>query len=169
MKCDICGINTATVHLTEVINKKIMKLHLCDKCAKAKNDEMEAHFGLTDLLSSLMNFDTSINNNKIKSSNNLKCIICGMTYVDFQKIGKFGCGKCYDTFSEDLGELLRKIHGSDRHVGKMPFKNKKTEKKDIDLHDMQEKVNEHIKLEEYEKASELLKKIKKIKTKENKK
>ena len=53
MQCDVCKKIEATVHLTEIINNKVTKLHLCEQCAKNKSQEMEEHFGLADLLSGL--------------------------------------------------------------------------------------------------------------------
>ena len=53
MRCDACKIRDATVHLTEIINNKVTKLHLCEQCAREKSQEMEEHFGLADLLSGL--------------------------------------------------------------------------------------------------------------------
>jgi protein arginine kinase activator len=37
---------------------------------------------------------------------------------DFRELGRLGCPRCYDTFEEPLRELLRRLHGSSRHVGK---------------------------------------------------
>ena len=56
MLCDVCHAKEATVHLTEIINNKITKLHLCEQCAREKSEEMEEHFGLADLLSGLADF-----------------------------------------------------------------------------------------------------------------
>ncbi len=50
MKCQLCNNNEATVHLTEIINNKVSKLHICEECAREKGQEMESHFGLSDLL-----------------------------------------------------------------------------------------------------------------------
>ena len=57
MQCDICGKKEATVHLTEIINEQITKLHLCEECAKQKGAEMEEHFGLANLLAGLVDLD----------------------------------------------------------------------------------------------------------------
>ena len=36
MKCQICE-NPATVHLTDIVNKKKRELHLCEQCARERN------------------------------------------------------------------------------------------------------------------------------------
>ena len=82
-----------------------------------------------------------------------KCPVCGMTYCDFQKTGRFGCGKCYETFSKNLGELFRKIHGSDSHVGKMPFKGKGALKDQQDLQRLKSELKDLVQTEKFEKAA----------------
>ncbi|MFQ5952437.1 MAG: UvrB/UvrC motif-containing protein [Candidatus Omnitrophota bacterium] len=165
MKCDICSKNEATVHLTEIIDGNVTKLHICDKCAKEKGEEMQSHFGLTDLLSSLMDFEPTMPKSRIKKSTAVKCPSCGMTYYDFQKIGRLGCGKCYETFGKKLTELLKKIHGSDRHVGKAPFKKQKVRKGKKDLGRLKKELEELVKKEEFEKAAVLRDRIKELEEK----
>ncbi|MFH1847115.1 MAG: UvrB/UvrC motif-containing protein [Candidatus Omnitrophota bacterium] len=165
MKCDICKRREATVHLTEVINSSVTKLHLCEECAQAKSAEMQSHFGLSDLLSGLMDFEPSISGEKGGTQTQIKCTGCGMTYYDFQKIGKLGCGKCYEVFSEELGELLKKIHGSDRHRGKIPGLDKKPVRTEVDLCLMKEELQRYIKTEEFEKAAVLRDRIKELQNK----
>ncbi|MGD2279386.1 MAG: hypothetical protein PVH45_04770 [Candidatus Omnitrophota bacterium] len=160
MKCDMCGENEASVHLTEIINGKVKKLHLCEGCAKEKSQEMQSHFGLTDLLSSLMDFEPSMSPGRIKKSTAVKCPQCGMTYYDFQKSGRLGCGKCYDTFRKQLVDLLKKIHGSDQHVGKVPLEGEKVHKEQQDLQRMKKELEDLVKREEFEKAAVLLERIK---------
>ena len=52
--------------------------------------------------------------------NVLKCSRCGLPYEDFRKFGRLGCGECYTSFKEHLTGLLRKIHGSNKYLGKTP-------------------------------------------------
>ncbi|MCK5451028.1 MAG: UvrB/UvrC motif-containing protein [Candidatus Omnitrophica bacterium] len=160
MKCDMCGNNQASVHLTEVINDKVTKLHLCEECAKIKSEEMQSHFGLTDLLAGLMDLGPAMSEDGVDPSVTVQCPVCLMTYYDFQKNGKLGCGKCYDIFQRNLSELLRKIHGADRHVGKMPFAGKKIVEEQKDMQKIRSELNELIKKEEFEKAAILRDRIK---------
>ncbi len=165
MKCDICGVREATVHLTEVINDKVTKLHLCEECARKKSEEMQSHFGLTDLLAGLMDLWPSMAEDRVRREAGVKCPVCGMTYQDFQKTGRLGCGQCYETFAKELGALLRKIHGSDRHAGKMPFKGKEALKEQKDLQRLKTELNELIRAEEFEKAALVRDRIKDIEEK----
>ena len=91
-----------------------------------------------------------------------KCPLCGMTYFDFQKTGRLGCGTCYKTFERNLSELVRKIHGSDRHVGKMPFKGKETLDTQKELQRLKKELNELILAEEFEKAALIRDRVKEL-------
>lgn len=165
MKCNICNKNEATVHLTEVVNDKITKFHICEDCARQKSEEMQSHFGLTDLLSGLMDFGPSIPEGEVAEEVKVKCPGCGMSYYDFQQTGMLGCGKCYKIFFKKLTELLRKIHGSEKHVGKMPFKGKEVLKDQQDLQRLKKELNQLINAEEFEKAVLLRDRIKELESK----
>lgn len=167
MKCDICHVRDATVHLTEVVNDKVAKLHLCEECAKSKSEEMQSHFGLTDLIASLMDFAPTLSDANITEEKAAKCSRCGMTYYDFQRLGKLGCEKCYDDFKDDLSVLLRKIHGSDKHVGKMPFMGINVAKEQEVLKRLKNELDELIHDEEFEKAVMLRDRIRELEGKIN--
>src|SRR3989338_1987324 len=106
MLCEVCGKKEATVHLTEVVNDKITKLHLCENCAKEKGSEMEEHFGLNDLLAGLADLGTTV---EPKHAESIKCPKCGFTYQDFSRVGRFGCGECYEAFKKHIAPLLKRI------------------------------------------------------------
>jgi len=122
MLCDICGKNPATVHLTEIIDDQMNELHLCEDCARTKSSAMEQQFGLSDLLAGMVDFEQK---NKEEGIPAVKCPNCGLTYADFKKIGRLGCGQCYNVFRQYLAPLLKRIHGSNQHVGKSPVRRTK--------------------------------------------
>ncbi len=119
MQCDICGKKKATVHLTEIVDEQMSEMHLCEECARNKSAQMEQQFGLGDLLAGLSDVGKAAT--KTDDKNVLKCAGCGLNYEDFRKFGRLGCGQCYASFRENLSGLLRKIHGSNRHLGKVPL------------------------------------------------
>jgi len=162
MQCDICGKNEATVHLTEIVNDAVTKLHLCEACAREKGAEMEEHFGLSDLLSGLADLGTSI---ETKTGGGLKCPNCKITYQDFKKIGRLGCSECYEAFKKELAPLLRRIHGADRHVGKVPLRIGKTVKDTKLLQDLKMKMEKAIQTEDFEEAARLRDKINELEEK----
>ena len=164
MLCDECGKNKATVHLTEIINEQITKLNLCEGCAKEKGSNVEQHFGIADLLSALSDVETSPQGTVAVSPKN-KCAQCGMTYEDFKKIGRLGCSECYNAFKMSLLPLLKRIHGSNLHLGKSPnpslVKEQKVSSKLYDeLESAKQELMKAIKKEEFEEAATLRDKVK---------
>lgn len=164
MLCDICNKNPATVHLTEIIDEQMNELHLCEECARQKSMQMEQQFGLSDLLAGLAEFEQPAQE---KEAVSLKCTNCGLTYGDFKKIGRLGCGECYSTFKKYLGPLLKRIHGSSAHFGKSPLKVTKVLKKKIDLSDLRYKLQKTIETEEFEEAARIRDQIKELEKKQS--
>lgn len=114
MKCDKCP-KKATVHLTEIVDGKAAEMHLCEDCARDQSQHMEQQFGLADLLAGLTDFGKHVPEVQKEA---LLCPACGLSYEDFRKFGRFGCAKCYVAFTAHLKALLKKIHGSNVHLGK---------------------------------------------------
>ncbi len=162
MLCDICGKKEATVHITEIINEKMAKLHLCEECAKEKGAEMEEHFGLSDLLAGLTDLGANI---EPEMMDTVKCNFCGFTYRDFKKMGRLGCSECYEAFKKQLAPLLKRIHGADRHVGKVPLMIGKTVKDSRSLQDLKMKMEKAIQTEDFEEAARLRDQIKELEKK----
>ncbi len=159
MVCDICGKNEATVHLTEIVNEKVTKLHLCEACAKDKGSEMEEHFGLSDLLAGLADLGPGI---EPELGQKIKCPACGFTYQDFRKVGRLGCSECYESFKKQLAPLLKRIHGADRHLGKVPLTIGKTVLDTKTIQDLKVRMEKAIQFEEFEEAARLRDEIKEL-------
>ena len=122
---------------------------------------MEEHFGLSDLLAGLADLG-GVQEPAIKES--VKCSFCGFTLVDFQRTGRLGCPKCYETFKDQLAPLLRRIHGQDRHMGKLPIRaiSGKLSKEARELHTLKVGLQKAISIEAFEEAASLRDRIKKI-------
>jgi protein arginine kinase activator len=167
MLCDLCGKNQATVHLTEIIDNQVTELHLCEECARAKSLEMEQQFGLSDLLAGLAEFGKGIEE---AESSKIKCPNCELSYDEFKKIGKLGCSQCYTAFKRYLSSLLKKIHGSNKHVGKSPLKVAVgiDKGKKYLLEELRQKLQKAIEQEEFEEAAKIRDQIRELEKKQNK-
>jgi len=167
MLCNICGKNPATVHLTEIIDEQMNELHLCEECARQKSTQMESQFGLSDLLAGLADFTKPEKEAEIVE---VKCPNCGLTYADFKKIGRLGCGECYNTFRKYLVPLLKRIHGSTQHVGKFPGMKpaaRSAKKKITSLDELRQSLAKAIQNEAFEEAARLRDQIKELEKKQN--
>lgn len=192
MLCSNCGKNEANVHYTHVINGEKTEYNLCDECAKKLGiDEMDFSMPISfsNFISDFFDEDSLLPG----FSGNIitKCPKCGLTYEDFAKKGKFGCGECYNTFSSRIESVLKNLHGSAKHRGRAPQrlaeKTTKLSEKDNDRQDSVQlkheplvdktmeqidKLNSDIKLaikeERYEDAAKIRDEIKKLEEKKNK-
>ena len=101
--CDICKEHIATVHYTEIVNNKLKKLDLCEECAKQKNLGVSVQFSVADILKGLTEAQAGQ-----KEDEGKVCPTCGLTFGRFRKVGKLGCGDCYEAFVdfevEETGE-----------------------------------------------------------------
>ncbi len=169
MLCDVCGKNPATVHLTEIIDEQMNELHLCEDCARHKSAAMEQQFGLSDLLAGMADFEKP--SNKEEELVTTKCPSCGLTYADFKKIGRLGCGECFNVFRKYLAPLLKRIHGSSQHIGKNPLKTKvvtRLYKKKAGLPELKIQLQKAVSIEAFEEAARLRDQIKEIESKKKK-
>lgn len=162
MVCNVCGKNQATVHLTEIIDDQMNELHLCEECARKKSSQMEQQFGLSDLLAGMATAEKPVEEKEVGSS---RCANCGLTYKDFKKIGRLGCGECYASFRKFLAPLLKRIHGSSYHCGKCPTKAGIPGRKKPDLQELRCLLQKAIESEAYEEAARIRDKIRELQEK----
>ncbi len=163
MLCDVCHKNPATVHLTEIVDDQMSELHLCEDCARQKSAQMDSQFGLSDLLAGIADFGKPAAE---KDGGVAKCPKCGLTYADFKKVGRLGCGECYVAFKKYLAPLLKKIHGSAQHLGKSPAKVTPVVQDKIDLRDLRIKLQMAVEQEDFEEAARLRDRIKEMEPKQ---
>lgn len=165
MVCDLCKKNIATVHLTEIINDQMRELHLCESCAREKGTEMEQHFGLQDMLAGFA--DLAEEELAEDTGDRLKCSECEMSYRDFRKIGRLGCGNCYEVFKKKLFPILRRLHGSTRHVGKIPSRMSQDVTDKLRTQELKRKLQRAIEMEEFEEAAGIRDEIRRLERKVN--
>jgi protein arginine kinase activator len=113
MLCNQCGEREAVVHLTQIENSAVTQLHLCEKCAATKGIETTIATPKHPLAGVLQ----AAQDQMAVSADAVRCSFCGMTQKDFRITGRLGCAHCYGAFAESLRELLRRVHGTPRHVG----------------------------------------------------
>ena len=118
MLCEKCGKNNATTHIRSVVNGVVTEKHLCACCAANEGySDMQGN-NLTQLLSSMFGDIMAANS----SMGAVRCKCCGGAFADIAESGKVGCPECYKTFYNELLPYLKRVHGSTKHIGKIPNK-----------------------------------------------
>ena len=128
MLCEHCKAKNASVHYNYSVNGVKTDLHLCVDCAEKyvfnsnnsgfENGLFSGLFG--DFFGSNASFPKgSLAGYGAKVKDEV-CPSCGMTRSELHKSGRFGCGECYNTFSQDVKAMLTKLHVSTEYLGKIP-------------------------------------------------
>lgn len=163
MLCEKCHKREATVHTVQVINGEKTEHYYCEHCANEGSYESPISF--QDIFQNLLNYGTSSKPDEYSShykSGGLKCPVCGMTYDQFRRSGKFGCASCFDAFEPYIAGSLKSIHGDNEHKGKVPKRNGGPMLKKHELEELKRKLVDAIAKEEYEQAAILRDRIKSL-------
>ena len=154
MQCDKCD-REAQVHFTTIDQGEMKTLRLCEACASELglgSDEAPAKEPLTDFLAQL----GKERDEAEAGAESEPCPFCGTTAPEFRKSGRLGCSQCYSHFEPQLRKLLRRVHGSTQHAGKL-YLNEGSEVGDrlARLSSMRRRLQHAIDKEDFESAAEL--------------
>lgn len=169
MICSHCKKKQASVHYKEIIEDNINVIHLCVECAEKK--EKSDYAAITPLSSShnhekLSALSSSLfeqGETKKATSKSIKCPECDQSLQNIQEKGRLGCPHCYTTFAEALEPLLKKVHGSTQHLGKVPMEKDETFDAKMEVWRLEKQLQKAVDSEDYEKAAQLRDKIKALK------
>jgi protein arginine kinase activator len=157
MLCDQCRERDAVLNLTQIVENAVTQLHLCENCAAARGIEttvsMPKH-PLGDFLQAVQQQALQL------PGDTARCANCGTSLRDFRASGRLGCAHCYSAFEQSLRDLLRRVHGSTRHVGRQyEVPNPEALERDAALGDLRERLQHAIESEEFETAASIRDKI----------
>ncbi len=140
MLCEKCGKNNATVMYTQIINGQKSTIHICSACAA--QESIFENFGSLLSFSPREEFSVKI------------CPVCSTTLSEFSKTGRVGCGECYKTFRKNAEAMLKKIHGTPKHITeKKEQKAVGEEKPKSEIEVLKEKLKAAIEEENFEEAA----------------
>src|SRR5262245_32856555 len=151
MKCQSCN-QTATVHLTEIVNGKKKEKHFCQDCAQKQEILKQQELNLTAILQSVIGQHVGGQTDELSR---LTCPSCGIKYMEFKAAGRCGCPQDYQVFREPLMPLLERIHRGCKHVGKVPVNALRHATAQAELRDLRQQMRAAIEQEAYEEAARL--------------
>ena len=155
LQCSQCG-EVATVHLTQIINNKIIKVDLCESCAQKKGVTDPEGFSLADLLQKTHGGAATGGEPK------LSCPKCGLNTADFRRTGRLGCASCFEVFAPLLRPALEDMHMGTEHQGKVPERALNRQDVHRQLSSLQSALAAAIDEEAYEEAAKLRDQIRAI-------
>ncbi|HTE45399.1 MAG TPA: UvrB/UvrC motif-containing protein [Gemmatimonadaceae bacterium] len=150
MMCDSCHERDAVVHLTTIENNAVHQLHLCERCAAERGVETTVatpKHPLADFLHQQV---------VATATDSSSCTFCNATMADFRATGRWGCARCYTNFEAGIRELLRRVHGNHRHVGRayLPPMSESLEQASV-LGELRDRLRRAIETEQFELAADL--------------
>ncbi len=161
MLCDECQKRTATVHMTKIIQGQKEEIHLCEVCAKNKeNISLHNPFTIPNFLTSLLDANMSPQHSFVYVDE--ICQECGMTFLRFKQEGRLGCEACYEAFEKKLNPLIKKIQGNQQHLGKVPKRTGGVIHLKRQAKQLKQKLQQLIEAEEFEAAANIRDEIRDI-------
>lgn len=149
MLCESCNEREATVHLTQVVDGSVKKVHLCEDCAAKSGLDIQGPISINDIL---LGMGAAVGG---AAADDRSCSRCHMRRADFKKTGRLGCPGCYETFEADLEPLIRAMHRSEQHIGKVPEREGALVKMGAELAVLQKQLDQAVAAENYEEAARL--------------
>lgn len=116
MKCELCKEQEATVHFKQVTGGDVRELWICRACAEHQGLDLQSPASLTDFFFGTQPAAAA----PAAREPDLQCAGCGMKLSEFRKLSRLGCARCYETFAEELDEVMDQLQFGDQHVGKVP-------------------------------------------------
>lgn len=158
MLCEKCGQNEATVKFVKIENNNRTELRLCQSCAQGHTG-FSLGFDFPQVLSSLFQH-TSFQTGKVHEEE--KCPTCGLSLLDIQKGGRLGCNSCFRAFAAELQPVLRRLHGSTKHTGKVPARSYPKVWVDRQIEEIRHQLDECVRAENFEQAAVYRDEIRKL-------
>lgn len=169
MLCEKCKKRTATVFYNENINGKVKSFSLCGECA-AKMREAGDLADVTSMMGSFADPFSALHDGlfggffgipAMRIASGKKCPTCGCTYENIAEDGKVGCPDCYTTFRDELTDLIQSVHGTTKHTGAVPARQRAKLQRKEQLENLRRQLKEAIAAEQFEEAAKLRDRIRK--------
>ena len=148
-----------TVQLTKIVAGKLQTELVCGECPKLQlgaatpaEPQAKSAFSLKSFLAGIA---PAKQPTKQAQPAPVACDACGITFDEFRSSGRLGCYGDYEAFRVQLLPLLRKIHGSVRHVGRVPARIGERLERDKLIESLEEQLQTAVQSEAYERAAEL--------------
>lgn len=151
-KCQSCGQAPARNHYKSWENNRETELLLCDQCAEQRGLAVSMEKDLAQTLNVMLQDMEGLGEGAVGS---IQCPECGLLYSSFRETGRLGCAHCYTAFEQQLKPLLRRVHGSVKHVGRTPAIDDAHAARRRQLHDLQQLMERAVARDDFEEAAKL--------------
>ncbi|MBI4347732.1 MAG: UvrB/UvrC motif-containing protein [Elusimicrobia bacterium] len=164
MLCSDCQTREAQVFLKQIVNSQVTQRALCQECAQRLGAAPAASPDAL-LMQVLAGLESLLTGAPAEPRRPVQCPTCGLRYAKFQETGRLGCADCYEAFRGPLTDLLRRVHGSDQHRGKLPKGSREAKERlqrGEELGRLERALKAAIEAERFEEAAALRDKLQKL-------
>jgi len=162
MLCEKCKKNAATIYFQQIINGEKREFHLCSECAAKMQGIIPFDTTFDNMFKGFLEGFMDMGNVGYSQQKALVCPSCKMTFDEFRETGRVGCSDCYNAFKKQFASVLKNIHGSIRHLGKIPKKAGSELSAKREIENLRDELKRAVKNEEYEQAARLRDKIRSL-------
>ncbi|OLZ10996.1 UvrB/UvrC motif-containing protein [Sulfobacillus thermosulfidooxidans] len=152
--CQRCESRPASVHMSTVVNGEKFDRFLCEDCARqegAYHFMLVPQFTIQHVLGGLIGATPT--GQRRQAVVDKTCSVCGYSYQQFAETGRLGCDHCYEAFHEELEPLVKRLHGSVEHHGKVPKRGGQDILQQRTLEELRSKMRDAIAREAFEEAA----------------
>lgn len=168
MKCDKCHTEEASVHLKQIIGKRVVSLNLCAGCAAeegigGKTDGELNLLAILDVIAKKAKQDQAApsfrpsEQHESPTGASFICPECHLPLEEFLKTGLLGCPACYESFADSIETMLASIHRDVTHRGRgpAPSDSKPRRTDGLEIAHLREELARAVATEAYEEAARL--------------
>lgn len=145
------------MHLKQMLEEESIEMNLCEECANERGITDPDGFSLASLLGDA---EDQVKTPELKDLP--ECSQCGFSFQDLKKVGRFGCSDCYKVFGDEIMEMLSTMHRGVEHKGRVPEGMFEMLKKQENIEQAENELQQAIEAEDYERAGALRDKIKEL-------
>ena len=152
MLCDLCKQKNAVIFLEQRSPAGLRKINLCAECAAARGiSAPQVNPGQTNVAAVFQ----EVFEKNMRSNPDFKklCPGCGSNLGDIKLTGRAGCPECYSVFTEEIQKALIEHGISGKYTGSLPLRVKDFRNALTDRADLQAKLEQAVREENYEKAA----------------
>ncbi len=144
--CDLCN-KPAIYHDVRIVNGVHNTTHLCADHAI----ESGASLGPIDLSIVL-----KVSEEVTSTVSTKACSDCGMTIAQYKEIGLLGCPTCYETFHEEIKNIIANVQDNQtHHIGRAPSQSNTVLNRHLLIRRLLKQLESAVNQEEYEQAADL--------------
>jgi protein arginine kinase activator len=156
--CEMCGEETATMHLLRVVDGTVSHTHLCPNCAQGVAEQTDGLALVLAVPSALLRLGKGATQTDpavapAPQREERFCGVCGTTLTDLKESGMVGCSNCYQVFAEHLQAALGGDAEPVEHPGKMPRRGPESDTLRHEMMRLERMLRELVECERFEEAA----------------